>query len=386
MISVFQTADTVRFGPGAVEMLPEVVGAFEGTKVAVVSDPGIESAGLADRVRDLLTTAGAHVWTFSEVEHDPSFETLRRARDGARAFGAELVVGVGGGSALDVGKMVAALLGVEGEARDFVGTGLIPHKGRPYVAIPTTAGTGSEVTGIVILSDHQDHLKKGVVSEHLLPDVALVDPTLTHTLPPVPTAASGMDALTHAIEAFTSVKANALTDALALGAVERIVQHLETAYRDGTNAEARAAVMEGALLAGMSFASAGVAAVHAMAYPLGGRFDVPHGMANAMLLPVVMAFNRPAAEARYARLARQVGIDTGAVASDAEAFVDRVDALAHAVGMAKPLRTLGVQPDDLPSMAEEAHAIRRLMDNNPRDATPEDVLDIYQTCYARDAA
>lgn len=382
-MSVFQTTGKIIFGPGELSGLSRIVESEGVGNVALVTDGGVLAAGLAGKAAARIEAAGASVHIYSEIEPDPAFETLDRAIAELSMFPIEMVVGIGGGSCLDVAKALALVLPTGADPRQFIGVGQAPHKGLPCVAIPTTAGTGSEVTGIAIFSDSRDHVKKGIVTEHLLPDVAIVDPELTLGLPAGPTAASGMDALTHAVEAYTSRKSNPISDALALEAARLIAANLLDAYREGSNLEARAAVMYGALLAGMGFASAGVSATHALAYPLGGKFGVAHGLANALLLPSVMRFNLPEAKDRYAAMERSFGtpgLDEGALA---EAFVSRVSQLASDLGMAKPLGEFGVTEADAQAMAEDAAAITRLMDNNPRPATARDLEAIYLECLHR---
>lgn len=382
-MSVFQTTGKIIFGPGELSGLTRIVESEGVGGVALVTDSGVLAAGLAGKAVSQIEAAGASVHIYSDIEPDPAFETLDRAIAELSMFPVEMVVGIGGGSCLDVAKALALVLPTGTDPRQLIGLGQAPHKGLPCIAIPTTAGTGSEVTGIAIFSDSRDHVKKGIVTEHLLPDVAIVDPELTLGLPAGPTAASGMDALTHAVEAYTSQKSNPISDALALEAARLISANLLDAYREPGNLEARAAVMHGSLLAGMSFASAGVSATHALAYPLGGKFAVAHGMANALLLPSVMRFNLPAAKDRYAAIERRLGTSGQDEKALAEAFVCRVSQLASDLGMAKSLGEFGVTEADAKSMAVDAAAISRLMDNNPRAATARDLEAIYLECLHR---
>ncbi|GAB4284600.1 MAG: iron-containing alcohol dehydrogenase [Deferrisomatales bacterium] len=383
MVSSFRTTPKILMGPGAVAQLGECVRGLRGTRCFVVTDPGLARAGILEAVEGALAAAGVETAAFPEVEPEPPIPVAQRCAEALRGFQADCVVGVGGGSSLDVAK-VASVAAVHGEQRltDFFGVDAVPGPGLPLVAVPTTAGTGSEVTPIAILSDEAAQLKKGIVSDFLLPRAAVLDPELTLGLPPPVTAATGLDALIHAVEAFTSVRASSLTDLLAVQAIRLIHRNLRTAYARGADLEARARLLEGSLLAGMAFANAGVTAVHAFAYPLGARFHVPHGVANSVMLLSVLRFNLIGDLPKFARLAE--AFDTGAGGSPrarAESALDAIDELIRDVGVPTRLRDLGVPEEALDDMAAGAMEVTRLLANNPRTIRLEDAAAIYRDAY-----
>jgi alcohol dehydrogenase class IV len=259
----------------------------------------------------------------------------------------------------------------------------VKRKGPPLIAIPTTAGTGSEVTNVAILSDKEAQLKKGIVSDYLLPDVALVSPLMTLTCPRGVTAASGVDALVHAIESYLSLNASPITDSLAIGAIKLIAKSLPKAYANPNDIQAREDMATASLMAGMAFGNAGVGAVHALAYPLGGRFNIAHGVSNALLLPYVMAWNKLACVERFRDIAEAMGEPVAGLSDldAAERAVQAMAALCAAVEIPKGMRAFGVPEDAIPQMAEEASKIDRLMRNNPRKFNARDIEQIYRAAY-----
>jgi alcohol dehydrogenase class IV len=293
------------------------------------------------------------------------------------------LIGLGGGSAIDIAKAVAAFAGHDGPLAELFGVDQVKRKGPPLIAIPTTAGTGSEVTNVAILSDKEAQLKKGIVSDYLLPDVALVSPVMTLTCPRGVTAASGVDALVHAIESYLSVNASPITDALALGAIRLIVKALPKAYANPNHLQAREDMATASLMAGMAFGNAGVGAVHALAYPLGGRFNIAHGVSNALLLPYVMAWNKMACVERFRDIAAAMGVQLAGLSDQqaADQAVEAMAALCAAVDIPKGLRSFAVPEDAIPAMAVEASGIERLMRNNPRKLSAADIEQIYRAAY-----
>ena len=259
----------------------------------------------------------------------------------------------------------------------------IRDRGPPLIAIPTTAGTGSEVTNVAILSDKVAQLKKGIVSDYLLPDVALVSPVMTLTCPRSVTAASGVDALVHAVESYLSLNGSPITDSLALGAIRLIVRALPKAYANPANLQAREDMATASLMAGMAFGNAGVGAVHALAYPLGGRFNIAHGVSNALLLPYVMAWNKMACVERFRDIAQAMDLPIAGLSDGqaAEQAVQAMAALCAAVDIPTGMRSFGVPEDAIPAMAVEAAGIQRLMRNNPRQLSPGDIEQIYRAAY-----
>jgi alcohol dehydrogenase len=322
---------------------------------------------LAESFADGLRSAGLTVTVFDEVPAEPGvshFEHLRGSLDPA-SF--DTVVGLGGGSVLDLAKLLAALAGRPEAVREVFGIGLLGGRARRLVCLPTTAGTGSEVSPNAILLDEADELKKGVVSPWLVPDAAFVDPELTLSLPAPLTAATGIDALVHCIEAYANLHAHPVVDLYALEGMRRIARHLPRAVHGGDDLAARSEVMLGALYGGLCLGPVNTAAVHALAYPLGGEFHLAHGISNALLLPHVLRFNLPAAPARYAAVARAMGVeDAGEDLATAEAGVRFLENLCWECGLPSGLAALGVPVEALPRMARAALTVTRLLRNNPR--------------------
>lgn len=379
-MATFRTAEKIVFGAGTLRQLPAEVARLGGRRILVVTDPGVAKAGLLSLVTAQLELAQVSFHVFDEVEADPSMETASKAMQAAISGDYNLVIGVGGGSALDIAKIAAVMVNNDGPLSDFVGVDRIPNPGLPVIAIPTTAGTGSEVTGIVVLTDVTAEIKTGIVSPLMLPRCALVDPELTLTVPQAVTAATGMDALVHAVEAYVSVNANVLSDALALKAVGLIAGNLRRAWANGDDLSARIAMSEGSTLAGMAFSSAGVGAVHACAYPLGARYQLPHGVSNSLMFEPVMRFNmvgclpqlRDIGEALGLRLEHLPDRDAGL------AVIEAIRALAFDIGIPGNLREVGVTDDALEDMAAGVVSNTRLLQNNPRRVSLEDALHIYQ--------
>lgn len=355
-------------------------------RVLIVSDPGITRLGLLDGVLPGFAAAGVAVQVFDQVLADPPEAVVLQAAMQALEMGAQLVVGFGGGSSMDVAKLVALLAHPQASQAlpELFGVGNARGPRLPLIQVPTTAGTGSEVTPIAIVTTGAT-TKSGVVSPHLLPDLALLDADLTLGLPPAVTAATGIDAMVHAIEAYTSkLKKNPLSDLLAREALRLLARNLDAVVHDGANREARQAMLLGACLAGQAFANAPVAAVHALAYPLGGHFHIPHGLSNALVLPEVMRFNAPAAAALYAELAPLLlgerlrpGDRDGLVGQ----FIDELAALSPRCGLPSRLRDAGVPEHMLRLLASDAMQQQRLLVNNPREVDEADALAIYRAAY-----
>ena len=355
-------------------------------RVLIVSDPGITRLGLLDGVLPGFAAAGVAVQVFDQVLADPPEAVVLQAAMQALEMGAQLVVGFGGGSSMDVAKLVALLAHPQASQAlpELFGVGNARGPRLPLIQVPTTAGTGSEVTPIAIVTTGAT-TKSGVVSPHLLPDLALLDADLTLGLPPAVTAATGIDAMVHAIEAYTSkLKKNPLSDLLAREALRLLARNLDAVVHDGANREARQAMLLGACLAGQAFANAPVAAVHALAYPLGGHFHIPHGLSNALVLPEVMRFNAPAAAALYAELAPLLlgerlrpGDRDGLVGQ----FIDELADLSPRCGLPSRLRDAGVPEHMLRLLASDAMQQQRLLVNNPREVGEADALAIYRAAY-----
>ena len=377
---IFSTTPRIVMGSGCVARLPEEVKRLGGASVLLVTDPGVVKAGIAARLTALLADAGLGVEVFDKVEADPRYEIVEDALAALRASGADLVIGLGGGSSLDMAKITAVMARNDGPVGRYFGIDLVPSRGLPTILVPTTAGTGSEVTPIVILSDHGEKLKKGVVSPFLFPACALLDAELTLGLPPAVTAATGMDALIHAVEAYTSINATPITDMLAKEAIKRIFHNIRTAYANGVNLAARENMLRGAMLAGMAFANAGVTAVHAFAYPIGAEFHIPHGIANTIMLVPVMRFNQTGNLKRFARLAHFFGVPTDGLADRqaAAAAVTALTELAEDLRVPQHLAAYGVKEEHVPALSEAVLLVTRLLANNPRKLTRDDAEAIYR--------
>lgn len=349
-------------------------------KVFIVTDPGIVAAGIAGQLEEILAAGEIAFARYDRVEPDPRIEIAVEAAEEVTKFGADMVIGLGGGSAIDIAKIAAILVTNDGPLAEYFGIDLVPNPGLKTIIIPTTAGTGSEVTPIVILSDEEEKLKKGVVSPHLFPSAAILDPKLTVGLPPSVTAATGMDALIHAVEAFTSKNANGVTDMLAAEAIRLIVENIRTAYANGSDLEARGKLLEGSLLAGMAFANAGVTAVHAFAYPIGAEFHIPHGVANSIMLVPVMEFNMIGNLHKFGRLAELMGESTDGLSAREKAMkaINALRTLSEDLLIPAHLREFDVTESDVPMLAEGVMKVTRLLANNPRGMTVKNAEDIYR--------
>lgn len=377
----FQTTRSVLCEVGATAQIGVIMAGRGCRKVAFVTDAMILKLGLAEPALAGLAAAGVEVWTFADVVADPPEAMVLAAVDEARRQGVDGVVSIGGGSSLDTAKLIAVLVPSEQAIADIYGVGLVRGERLPLVLAPTTAGTGSEVTPISIVTTGAAE-KKGVVAPQLLPDWAILDAELTVGLPAAVTAATGVDAMVHAIEAYTSKhKKNVVSDCLAREALRLLGGNIRAACVTPQDRQARSDMLLGSMLAGMAFANAPVAAVHALAYPLGGHFHVPHGLSNALVLPHVLAFNMAEAAPLYAELSPLVfpalaGRPEGA---RAEGLVEGLRALAVDLGMQTRLSEVGISHNHLPMLAEDAMKQTRLLVNNPREMTYAAALEIYQT-------
>lgn len=380
----FATTAQILCESGSAARLGELCRERGAQRVLIVTDPGITRLNMLDGVLPGFAAAGVAVEVFDQVLADPPESIVLEASDQARRMAAQLVVGFGGGSSMDVAKLVALLahpLATQG-LKDVFGVGNAHGPRLPLIQVPTTAGTGSEVTPIAIVTTG-DTTKMGVVSPHLLPDLAVLDADLTLGLPPAVTAATGIDAMVHAIEAYTSkLKKNPLSDLLAREALRLLALNLDEAVHNGRNREARQAMLLGACLAGQAFANAPVAAVHALAYPLGGHFHIPHGLSNALVLPEVIRFNAPNAGRLYAELAPLLlGERLRRDADRTEQFIAELADLSPRSGLPSRLRDAGVPEDSLPRLAADAMLQQRLLVNNPREVSESDALTIYRAAF-----
>jgi len=373
----------IRFGVGALNTLADEANKLGVKRALIVTGPTVYQSGLVDPVKEQLSKAKLSVEVFSEAEPEPTLPKLNAATKELRKGNYDLLVGLGGGSSMDTTKGFSVLLAHGGDGQDYTGVDKVPGPSIPLVMIPTTAGTGSEVTNVAAFGDPEKERKLVMVSPYILPQLALVDPALTYGCPPGVTAAAGMDALVHVIECYTSLNANNFTDALALEAMRLIVGNLRTAVNNGSDEEARNRMSEGALIAGVAFGNAGVTAVHALAMILGGRFPVPHGVANGLLVPYVMECNLPANLPKYAIIARMLGEETEGLSlrEAAKQGVEAIKALATDIGIPLHLRDLGIPKEALEGMAVATMDVTRLLARNPKKLTLDDVRGIWQNAW-----
>ena len=380
---VFNTVRQVVCAPGAALNLGQQCAALGTSHLLVVTDPGLMAIGLVQPVVEALAAAGFEVTLFDQVREDPPEETVLTAAAMSRKAGVDGVVAVGGGSSMDVAKVVSALLASDQGLADMYGVDQVEGGRLPLILVPTTAGTGSEVTPVAVITTGAT-TKAGVSSAVLLPDVAVLDADLTLGLPPAVTAMTGVDAMVHAIEAYTSKhKKNPISDNLARQALALLNDNIRTAVHEGSNQTARANMLLGAMMAGQAFANAPVAAVHALAYPLGGHYHIPHGLSNSLVLPSVLEFNAPEAASLYAELAPIV-VGEGVSGSDearTAAMVNALRQLIDDVQLPATLEQAKVKEGDLEMLAEDAMLQQRLLINNPRDVEYDDALAIYRAAY-----
>ena len=379
---------TLITGVGAVDQLGIEAKKLNGTKVLVITDQGVSDCGMCVDVERPLVEAGLEVDFYDKAVPEPPMSTIEEIVRIVEKGGYDLIVGFGGGSPIDVAKAAAVLPHTGDTVYDYVGIDQVKKKGLPIIAIPTTAGTGSECTAIAIFANEKLNVKQGLVSPFLMPNVALIDPALTVSCPPHVTAASGMDALIHNIEAYISVNATMHTDSLAYEGIKLISQSIRTAVYDGTNMWARDAMAMGSMMGGIAFGNAGVGAVHALSYPIGGMFHVPHGVANTMVLPWAMDFNKLACLRWFRQFGEAMGENMAGL-SDREAADKTVAALrllADDLGVPQYLSDVDIPESAIPDLVEGAKTQARLWNNNPRKFTPEDMEQVYRNMAVRPGA
>lgn len=374
----FNSVASIRVARGGARELAGLIGRLACQRVLIVSDPGVIGAGLLDAALDSLATDEIPFRVFSEVEADPSAAVIQAAVASAAEFAADCVVGFGGGSSMDVAKLVALLATGDQKLEDVYGVNQAQGKRLPLLLVPTTAGTGSEVTPISIVTTGEGE-KKGVVSPLLYPEIALLDAELTCGLPPHITAATGIDAMVHAIEAYTGrIHKNPISDFFAREALRLLSGAIHLACADGQALKAREDMLIGACLAGAAFANSPVAAVHALAYPVGAQFKVPHGLSNALLLPHVARFNLEAVEDAYSELFRIICPgSSGSVQQQAGGLLDYLQALPGELGLPTRLRQVGITEQHVPALVQDAMNQTRLLVNNPREVTAEAAARLY---------
>ena len=374
----------LHFGCGEIANLATHIQNCGATKPLLVMDPGIVKAGLDETIRKPLDEGGITYVVYDQIDPEPGLRLADQGTEIARQEGCDCVIGVGGGSAMDVAKAIAILLTNGGRAVDYLGLGKITKQGVPKIMVPTSAGTGAEVTFTAVFINEETGSKGGMNGDPLYPDIAILDPELTVSLPPHVTAATGIDALTHALEAYTSIQANPVSEIYSIRAITLIAENIRTAYADGRDIEARSNMLLASLLAGKALAIAGVGLVHAMAYPLGGMFGIPHGLANAVLLPFVISYNLIGNLDKHARLAEMLGQDVIGLSTReaAEVTVEELHLLNQDLGIPASLKDLSIPAEKFPEMAEIALTVARPVENNPRQPSREDIIAVYEEAMA----
>jgi alcohol dehydrogenase class IV len=395
----FASAEQLVFGPGAADQLGDLALRDGNRRVLIVTDEALVQAGALDAVMNALPKGKIAVEVFDGGEPEPSFGLVDGVMELSRSFRPDAVLGLGGGSNMDLAKMASVILRHGGDPRQYIGDNKVPGPVTPVIAVPTTAGTGSEISASCVMTDEVNQIKVGVLSHFMRPRLAIVDPRLTLSCPKKVTADSGIDALTHAIEAFTAVDnerfdlpsgettiyqgRNPMGDMIAERAIALVGKHLVRAVEEPENLEARTGMALAATLAGMAFSNVGVALVHALEYPLGGAVHCSHGAGNGLLLPYVMRFNMPGREREFARIASLLGRDTAdcTVEQSAEQAILAVEDLRRRIGIPERLRDLGVREEQLPVFADKALGIKRILRVNPRMPTKEDLMRILKSAW-----
>lgn len=368
------------FGNGTLAQLPEDIFQLKPSKVFIATIEPLKSS-IAEFV-NTLTKNKIEILQDTSIVAEPTFSDFEKLMQKVKPFNPDIVIGIGGGSVLDIAKLVAAQLDNEQQLKDYVGIGLLKGRKKKLICVPATSGTGSEVSPNAILVDDADNQKKGIISPFLVPDIVYVDPLLTISVPPAITAATGLDALTHCLEAYTNKFSQSLIDIYAYEGMRLIAANIVTAVKDGSNIEAREKVAMGSLLGGFCLGPVNTAGVHALSYPLGSMFHLAHGLSNALLLPYVIEYNIPASTKKYAAVAIALGCERQADdKTTACAGVKKIKELIKACGIPATLKEVNVPESAIPQMAVDAMKIQRLLKNNPREIVEQDVINIYRAAW-----
>jgi alcohol dehydrogenase len=376
----FTGAKKIVFGSGSFDDLLLHLNELKAKRPLVVIDKNLAVAGFREKVSQMLQQGGMKFDIFDQVVPEPPLELADEGARLALKSKSDCVVGIGGGSSLDVAKAVSVLTANKGKAVDYLGLNKVPGPGLSTIMVPTTAGTGSEVTFTAVFIRKNLKKKEGMNSPYLYPDLALLDPKLTLSLPPGPTATTGIDALCHAVESYTSINASPMSELISLEAIRLISENLRTCVHEGGNLEAREQMLLGSLYAGLGLANAGVTAVHSLSYPLGGKYGIPHGLANTIMLLPVMSFNLPAALEKFAIIAEVMGEVTDDLPLREAAYLalDAVEALIEDCGIDAGLSDFNITAKDFPELATVAMTVARPLENNPRKVTNETAMEIYE--------
>jgi len=380
---VFLSPNRILFGIDAVKGVAAEAKQLGGKKVLIVTDPGVAEAGLVEAIKGPLESDGIAFSLYDQVEPEPSARIVDQCTQYLKDENCDLIIGVGGGSSLDVAKGASIMATNEGNILDYSGIDVVPKRGLPKILIPTTAGTGSEVTRVLVVTDEASNIKKAVYSNHVLSDVAIVDPMMTLSMPPKVTADTGIDALVHAIETYVSLNATPFSDILAVEAITLIAENVTMAFAKGENVEARYDMSLAATISGLAFSSGGLGAVHALSNPLGIEYHLPHGRTNAIMLPHVMTFNLIGNPTKFAWIAEAMGeaveglspMEAGSLA------VEAVKELLNQLKISIRLRDYDIPQKDIPKLVEGAMKVSRLFVPNPRNLTHEDVEEIFRMAW-----
>lgn len=379
----FTGAKKIVFGRDSFKQLGEHIKELGGKKPLIVMDGNLAETDFRQKVDELFSAMKMKYVLYDKVIAEPPLELADEAAKVARTGKTDIIVGIGGGSAMDVAKAVAVIVANKGKAKDYLGLNNVPGTGLPKIMVPTTAGTGSEVTFTSVFIRKDLNKKEGMNSPYLYPELALLDPLLTLTIPPAVTATTGVDALCHAVESYMSINASPMSEMISLEAIGLIAENLRTCVHDGSNIDARENMLLGSLYAGLGLANAGVTAVHSLSYPLGGRYGIPHGLANTVLLPAVMRFNLSGSIEKCAVIAETMGefTDDLSLRDAAQLAVGAIEDLILDCNIYDSLETLGISPEAFPELAEIAMTVARPLENNPRKVTVADAIEIYEDAY-----
>lgn len=370
-------------GINSIGALKDIVADFGAQKVLIITDQGVWHAGLIEKPKSILESAGIQVAIINDTPPEPDVQQVNEIFEAAKAIECQMIIGIGGGSAMDVAKIISIMLTNDVTLRELLAGAKIEKDGIPTLMIPTTAGTGSEATPNAIVLVPEQELKIGIVSNKMMPNCVILDPLMTVKLPQAITASTGMDALAHAIECYISKKANPFSDTFALKAINLISRSLRTAYNEGQDTDARHDMILGAMFGGMCIATSSTTAVHALAYPLGGKYRIPHGLSNAILLPHVMKFNMDATEEKFKDIAIAMSINVTGLSTReaAEKMIENLYSLIKDLNIQCNLRDKGITECDLDLMVESASKVTRLLNNNPKPMTKDDIREIYKQLF-----
>jgi len=376
----FYTARNIIVGCNSLNQIGSSLKLSGVKRAGVVTDQGILKAGISAELEKILRDSGIVFEVFPDVLPEPPLENIERLANKMREKRFDILIGIGGGSSLDVTKLVSATFTNDQPLEEYFGIDRIKNRGVPTVLVPTTAGTGSEVTPNAIVTISEQWRKAGIVSRHLLPDYAVLDPSLTISLPPASTAATGIDALIHCLESYIGKKANPLSDTFALEGIRLISAAIHRTYTDGQDLESREKMLLGSMYGGMALTSAGTAAVHALAYPIGARYGIPHGIANSMLLVPVLEFSLDSCSERLSAVADVMGVDSSSMGNveKAEWVLGRLKALICDLRIPDSLKPFGCEESHLDDLSAAASEVKRLLDNNPKAMSLRDIKNIYR--------